>query len=53
MKCHKEATPVITGNSIVKKDETTPQAESAVGRTPSAHPAWDYNVYPDGKLPYA
>ena len=45
--------PVITGNSIVRKDESSPQAESAVGRVPRAVPAWDYNRYPDGKLPYA
>ncbi len=40
-------------SSTINKDESAPQAESAVGRVKQAVPAWDYKKFPDGRLPYA
>ena len=40
------------GNDKLSPEEIYPQAESAIGRAQRVAPAWDYEAYPDGRIPY-
>ncbi|MEI6741696.1 MAG: hypothetical protein WCK71_01105 [bacterium] len=47
-----DSTSVSDGDDQLSQEEIYPQAESAIGRAQRVAQRWDYENFPDGKIPY-